>query len=350
MCKKKEKRNSYTCMPRLINCKGCGGYHHEPGGSRCVYKRSFEAVPSVIKSEMLEPDPDSPTRDSPEYQSYLESKIAEQELRLEKMEDERRVVELERKLAGLQIRKKKMEEAGHYTLETPSTAGFAGRILSGQDGSGGADIDPGSKFSTPMEQHRSKAEQEIISKLRPNTYLSEPKIPEKTTYRDFIHGMSKVMQFVIDVGGNPKGYAAHMAFISSKAATNYYVTDSLIRYELAVTDKVISGVLPNWLAADPESVAMYMGADATYAVRGRSGWTRHASGNSGGSRDFLEWPREVCWLYNHTNCYLAKCRRSHVCAKCRKSGHSQKECVPEHPSAAMAASEPRPKPADLPRK
>ena len=66
-------------------------------------------------------------------------------------------------------------------------------------------------------------------------------------------GMTKVLQFINEVGTGVKGYSIHMSFIASKAAMNLYATDALIKYEIAVTDKVISGNLSDWAAVDPES-------------------------------------------------------------------------------------------------
>ena len=116
-----------------------------------------------------------------------------------------------------------------------------------------------------------------------------------------------------------------MSFIASKAAGNYFVTESLIKYEQAVTNKVIDGTLGDWITADPESAAIHLGADDTYAVRGgnRPSWGRTTSAISGKSRDFSDWPQDICWLYNNTTCYFPKCRRSHLCSKCQKLGHTQ---------------------------
>ena len=97
------------------------------------------------------------------------------------------------------------------------------------------------------------------------------------------------------------------------------MTDYLIWYEAAVTKKVVDGLLNNWVTADPESGAIRLGVNATYAVRGvtRPGWNRQSSGGSNGSRDFSDWPRDVCWLYNNTHCYFKMCKRAHICRKIR---------------------------------
>ena len=141
--------------------------------------------------------------------------------------------------------------------------------------------------------------------------------------------MSKVLQFIIEVGGSPQGYSTHMSFITSKGALNLYVTDTLIRYEMPVTDKVISGELSDWVSADPESVAIHLGVDATYAVRGavHGNWPLGTSGTSGSTPDFSDWPCDTCWLYNNTSCYFAKCRRAHICSKCRKMSQITKSFV-----------------------
>ena len=71
-----------------------------------------------------------------------------------------------------------------------------------------------------VDKHGSKAEQDIISKLRPCMYIADFKSQDKTTYRDFICGMNKVLQFIINICTGAKGYSAHMLFITSKATVN----------------------------------------------------------------------------------------------------------------------------------
>ena len=165
------------------------------------------------------------------------------------------------------------------------------------------------------------------TKLRAITHLPEIKPVDKITYRDFICSMSKVAQLICNMGIDPTNYISHMIFISTKAALNLYATDAMIKYEAAVTERVISGQYKDWVAADPECVALHLGADATYAVRqGGTRWSRQGSAFSGTSRDFGDWPKEVCWLYNHTSCYFPRCKKAHICGKCKKTGHPIKEC------------------------
>ena len=323
-------------MPRLINCRGCGSRHIGAGGSRCQFLKSqliAQTGSTMASAEMI------PDRDSPNYQSYLESKIQEQEELLKQAEETAKVASLEKQLSELRIKTERLHQVSDdRSIATVNPSGFAGCILvvtAQQDKQQTASLDP----------QQSRAEKEIVSKLRPSFYMSESKPPEKTTYRDFIHGMTKVLQFILEVAGSATGYAAHMSFIASKAAGNYFVTDALIKYELAVTDKVISGTLQDWVAADPESVAIHLGADATYAVRGgnKPAWGRSTSGVSGNTRDFSDWPRDICWLYNNTACYFPKCRRSHLCSKCRKTRHTQKECKLEDSASIPINDDRRPK-------
>ena len=148
--------------------------------------------------------------------------------------------------------------------------------------------------------------------------------------------MTKVLKFIVNVDIDPKQYIAHMNFIACKASLNLYATDALIKYEAAVTEKIIMGQCEDWVAADPEFVELHLGADATYAVRqGGSRWARQSSGGSGTNRDFSDWPKEICWLYNNTNCYFPRCKKAHICAKCKHTGHIIKDCKSsdESPSA-----------------
>ena len=129
------------------------------------------------------------------------------------------------------------------------------------------------------------------------------------------------------MGIDPLNYLAHMNFISTKAALNLYATDAMIKYEAAVTERVIWGQYRDWVSGDPECVALHMGADTTYAIRQGGGrWPRHSSGFTGANRDFSDWPKEECWLFNNTSCYFPRCKKSHICCKCKKTGHPMKEC------------------------
>ena len=137
----------------------------------------------------------------------------------------------------------------------------------------------------------------------------------------------KVLKFVIELGIDPTNYVAHMNFITCKVALNVYATDALIRYKEGVTERVISGRYRDWSPADPESVALFLGADATYAIRqGGNRWPRQSSANFGTTRDFSDWPKDICWLYNNTSCYFPRCKKLHVCAKCKKTGHIMGNC------------------------
>ena len=110
--------------------------------------------------------------------------------------------------------------------------------------------------------------------------------------------MSKVAMLICEIGIDPVNYLAHMNFIATKAALNLYAIDAMIKYESSVTDRVIGGQYLDWVSADPECVALHLGADATYAVRQGGGrWARQSSGFPGANRDFSDWPKEICWLF-----------------------------------------------------
>ena len=134
-----------------------------------------------------------------------------------------------------------------------------------------------------------------------------------------------------------------MKFIASKAALNVYMTENLIRYEMAVTDKVFNEILSDWVSADPESIAIHLGVDVTYAIHGKARWgpggTKGAFGYAG-KTDLSTWPKDVCWLYNARQCNIHGCSRFHVCAKCRSKHHLAKDFhLQEKPPASVAAAD-----------
>ena len=277
---------------------------------------------------------DVPDHDSPLYAAYLAEKIEEEESRLKQLQEKCRVTSMEEQLASLRLQtsaldKKTLSARGHDG-DSDSDTGVASQLLSavnrGTDGSSHAHR-PASARPSPFSPQRPKEEKEVLSKLQALAHLPDKAI-EKITYRDFICAMTKVLKTLTELCIDPCQYAAHMCFITSKAALNLYATDALIKYEAGVTERVISGQYLDWVAADPECVALHLGADATYAVRqGGSRWGRQAqpAGFSQG-RDFSDWPKEVCWLFNNTSCYFPRCKKAHICYKCKKTGHTMRDC------------------------
>ena len=80
-------------------------------------------------------------------------------------------------------------------------------------------------------------------------------------------------------------------------APNSYATDALITYEQAVTDRVLNGQHQDWSPADPECITLHLGPDSTYGnQQGGHRWSRQSSGGLRGSRDFSNWPKEICWF------------------------------------------------------
>ena len=315
---------------RFINCKACGGCHTGRGGQFCPFVSpggtKLEIAPS--SDTMLAPD-----RDSPQYESYLAERIEEEEERLKILKDKCRVATMEEQLARLRLQTSELDKkslSDRDDLLKPDTGdGVASKLLTAVTRGAAASPQsprPASSASVFTPQ-RPKEEKEMLSKLQALAYLPEQKAIEKITYRDYICAMTKVLKVLTELGIDPSQYAAHMSFVTSKAALNLYATDALIRYDIAVTERVISGQYADTVAADPECVALHLGADATYAVRqGGSRWTRNASSSFSSSRDFSEWPKEVCWLFNNTSCYFPRCKKAHICCKCKKTGHPMKEC------------------------
>ena len=317
---------------RFINCSACKGCHTGRGGQFCKFL-NIPKSPSAGAASMAMSLP--PDRDSPEYESYLAEKIEEEEIRLKSLQDRCRVTSMEEQLARLRLQTSELQAdsqaAGGHSASgaQDEETSVAGRLLTaskrGSAGSAGVQA-PASADCPPFIQ-RSKEERDALSKLKALSHLSELKPVEKVTYRDFISAMTKVLKFVIELGINPTNYVAHMNFITLKAALNVYATDALIRYEEGVTERVISGQYKDWSSADPECVALFLGADATYAIRqGGNRWSRQGSSNFGPARDFSDWPKEICWLYNNASCYFPRCKKAHICAKCKKTGHTLKEC------------------------
>ena len=343
---------------RFINCSACKGCHTGRGGRYCKFVGKEPASLTTGVSTMASFDPDAPDRGTVEYESYLSQKIAEEEDKLQSLKDKCRVTAMEEQLAQLRlqsaeltIKQKTPARLVSLPSETDEQTGVASQLLSvlhtprpgtAKTQEPAASLHPATLSATFMQ--RSKEEKEMLSKLKALNHLNDQKPAEKVTYRDFICAMTKVLQLITELEISPQNYINHMSFIASKAATNSYATDALIKYEEAVTDRVITGRYEDWVAADPECLALHLGPDATYAIRqGGSRWSRQSPGSFGGnfgsSRDFSDWPKEVCWLYNNTSCYFARCKKAHICVACKRTGHTMKDCKNQEITASPSAPE-----------
>ena len=221
---------------RFINCSACGGCHTGRGGRYCQFisptKSTVQTAGTVKMAEasILE-------RDSPEYEHYLKNLIEEEEARLSSLKEKCRITSMEEQLARLKLQSAELEVQhgdGTSDCEEKEETGVAGRLLTATRRGRAARPSSSAPVSNPSDanlfRQRSKEERDTLSKLVALTHLPEAKTVEKVTYRDFICAMTKVLKIVIESGLDPSLYAAHMSFISTKAALNLYATDAIIKY------------------------------------------------------------------------------------------------------------------------
>ena len=333
---------------RFINCTACRGCHTGRGGRYCPFVSPGGTKHEVSSSPTMA-SADVPDRDSPQYVAYLAEQIEEEEERLKMLKDKCRVATMEEQLARLRLQTTEMTRKSvslsdrDTDTDTADDTGVASQLLAAvnRGSSGGGSSHRASTPAAVFSPQRPKEEKEVLSKLQAISHLAEPKAIEMITYRDFIYAMTRVLKTLTELEIDPRHYAAHMSFIASKAALNLYATDALIKYEAGVTERVISGQYTDWVVADPECVALHLGADATYAVRqgGGSRWGRAPSASYSQGRDFSDWPKEVCWLFNNTSCYFPRCKKAHICVKCKKTGHTMKDCKVSDDSASVTSTE-----------
>ena len=68
-------------------------------------------------------------------------------------------------------------------------------------------------------------------------------------------GMSQVLQYVIQEGGDILGYIDHMSFVARQAQLECFLDSALVSYNRDVIDRVVRGDLQLFVAGDPISVA-----------------------------------------------------------------------------------------------
>ena len=169
-----------------------------------------------------------PDRESKDYLAFLEGQIQAKEHVIKKLRHAKLVEKAEEKLRALILQC--YSEEGRLTCHERVNAqnddhAVQGSILA--TGFSAKSVNQATKATLQSIQREEKEKERLLSKLKPDFYLPDVKTPEKMTYRELVHGMVGVLQFLQTIGHDISGYSAHMSFVTKKAALNIYVTEAL---------------------------------------------------------------------------------------------------------------------------
>ena len=112
-------------MPIKITFPRYGFRHYGAGGSSCNF---IAATHTRTDSKMASQQDKVPSRDTPDYQSYLEEKIVEEEELPNHAQEAVRTSEVECKLAELKLKTNQFQDQ-EYSSGEQGAMGFADQML-----------------------------------------------------------------------------------------------------------------------------------------------------------------------------------------------------------------------------
>ena len=308
---------------RKKNCSGCKGYHRGPWGpNQCGYiqKSPGSGKPSNPGSGGLTP-PSSPPpvpqpgmpprlagekgerafKDNETYMDYLENRIHQWEEFHHRKDEEDRIKDLETKLRQLELSGQQRSAGGvadaipagfsHPRQPVPSAMAAATFANMGQPPFPTADH----LESPTLSQDDHGKSKKSNSKFRPDFHVDVQKSLDKFTFREYMLGCVCVAEALAAEGRPVAGYLSHIRFMVWKATVSGgYQTQTLIKYDLHVSTKVIRGMIPDGVLGEEEAMCLHLGVDGTMAFKQLAGTSRSVRGSSRG--DFSDFPSDVYWL------------------------------------------------------
>ena len=159
----------------------------------------------------------------------------------------------------------------------------------------------------------------------------------KLSYRELISGMTRVLEHLVNTGGEAASYLEHLIFISKQASVHSFVDCAYVSYDRAVVDKFIKGTTKKFIAGDTLAVSSHFHAgnmpqqhfNRKQTGRGRGfGRGRRTSGVSDTSEREPTpspegFPSEICYNYNYRACSGTNCQKQHICRQCKGSHRAQ---------------------------
>ena len=169
----------------------------------------------------------------------------------------------------------------------------------------------------------------------------------KLTFKELISGMGRVMQYLLDTGGDLAGYIGHFNFVSDQAYQHNFVDQAFVGYDRFVVDKFIKLESSNkspkvFSVGDVLGVASHFHAGNMQPSQrkgptqyrgsrgGRYQYRRYNDYNQERSREYKEsgvpegFPEEICYAWNYKSC-SGKCSKKHECRVCG-SDHKASAC------------------------
>ena len=160
----------------------------------------------------------------------------------------------------------------------------------------------------------------------------------KLTLKELMSGMGRVMQYLLDNGGDLAGYVGHFNFIAEQGYQHNFVDQAFVSYDRFVIDKYIKLETSNkapkvFSVGDVLGVASHFHAGnfqpsqkksfTTYrgGRGGRYQYRRYGDSSQDRVKEYKEsgipegFPEEICYAWNYKSC-SGKCSKKHECRVC----------------------------------
>ena len=153
-------------------------------------------------------------------------------------------------------------------------------------------------------------------------------VKKLVTFAGLVSALLALILAVQTAGHSVTGMLEHLRFVSDKAASKSYVTESLITYDEEIRNLAESEGLAAFSYGNQGLINKHLGVEATVAhnkkAKPKGQYSGYASSNNTQGSESKE--NSICWFWNHKICTNRFCRRLHICYVCHGTNHSQKDC------------------------
>ena len=164
-------------------------------------------------------------------------------------------------------------------------------------------------------------------------------VTKLVTFAGLVSALLALILAVQTAGHSVTGMLEHLRFVSDKAASKSYMTESLFTYDEEVRNLAESEGLKAFSYGNQGLINKHLGVESTIALAKKAKpkgqyFIPHSTSNSS-----MNEPKEsnICWFWNYRTCTNRGCRRLHICYFCYGTNHCQKDCKSKKTPDSSAA-------------
>ena len=153
-------------------------------------------------------------------------------------------------------------------------------------------------------------------------------VTKLVTFAGLVSALLALILAVQTAGHSVTGMLKHLRFVSDKAASKSYMTESLITYNEDVRNLAESEGLKAFTYGNQGLINKHLGVESTLALGKKTKPKGQYFSPNPSSNNSVNEPKEanICWFWNYRICTNRGCRRLHICNACYGTNHCQKDC------------------------